>query len=93
MGSKFSRKIKRNKMKKKKAQLQLEIKNKLKHFEKLPECCLMCEKPFDKKNKEMVINWYVIVRKTQETVNLYCPTCWQRALDNVKKIEERLNEI
>ena len=93
MGNKFSRKIKRNKLKKKKAEARKDIREKMKHFNNLPENCLICDEPFDKKDKEMVKKWYVVVRKEQDLVNLYCPECWNRALKNIEEIKERLNEV
>jgi hypothetical protein len=42
-------------------------------FSKLPEQCSACAEPFDKKNKEMVNEWNVVVR--QEVVRLFCPHC------------------
>ena len=47
-------------------------------FEKLPNECLACLKPFDKKNKEAARTWNVIVRD-KDTIRLYCPDCWSMA--------------
>tara|TARA_R110002020_G_scaffold267815_4_gene482980 strand:- start:404 stop:679 length:276 start_codon:yes stop_codon:yes gene_type:complete len=47
-------------------------------FDKLPDECLACLKPFDKKNKEEVRTWNVVVRD-EDTVRLYCPECWVMA--------------
>ena len=47
---------------------------------------------FDKKDKEMVMSWYVVVRKEKEIVNLYCPECWGRSLSLIKSIKEDLSE-
>ena len=75
MGS-LSRKIKRNQKKKQKTEDQ---EQKLNMFESLGEECLTCQAPFDKKNKEMVHSWIVVVREKENKVNLYCPACWERA--------------
>jgi len=48
-------------------------------FSKMPDECSACTKPFDKKDKEMVMSWSVVVRNDDETVRLYCPTCWETA--------------
>ena len=48
-------------------------------FSRLPDECLTCRKPFDKKDREMVSSWYVVVKNESKTVNLYCPSCWQTA--------------
>ena len=47
-------------------------------FDKLPDECLACLKPFDKKSKEMAITWNVVIAD-QDTVRLYCPDCWDMA--------------
>ena len=55
-------------------------------FEQLPDECLSCLKPFDKKSKEMANTWNVVV-KDEETVRLYCPECWEtacRIVDDLK---------
>ena len=59
-------------------------------FGKLEDECLTCEKPFDKKDKEMVMSWSVVVREAEEKVNLYCPECWNAAL---KMLKEARSEI
>lgn len=42
-------------------------------FNKLPESCDACNKEFDKKDKDMVKSWNVVVK--QEVVRLFCPEC------------------
>ena len=54
------------------------ISQKISQFGKLADECLSCLKPFDKKNKEMVQTWNVVV-KDEDTVRLYCPDCWTLA--------------
>ncbi len=47
----------------------------------MPQECSACKTPFEKKNKDMVTTWSVVVRG--ETVRLFCPACigkTQRAL-------------
>ncbi len=51
-------------------------------FGKLPQACDACQKEFDKKNKEMVQSWSVVVK--QEVVRLFCPEC-------INKTKEVLN--
>jgi len=53
-------------------------------FNKLPDHCLTCEKPYNKNDKEMAMSWSVVVHGEEELVRLYCPECWQKA----KKITE-----
>ncbi len=55
-----------------------ELSDKVTQFQSLPDMCLACEKPFDKKNKKMVKTWNVVVRD-EDTVRLYCPDCWTMA--------------
>ena len=63
-----------------------EMEQKLGLFDKLPENCLTCHKEFDKKDKEMVMTWNVIVREKEGKVRLYCPTCWDKAIKFAKEI-------
>jgi len=65
----------------KKSNKKTEMDEKLGLFEKIPEQCLTCFKPFDKTNKQMVTSWSVVVREDKGTVRLYCPTCWKKAQD------------
>jgi uncharacterized protein with PIN domain len=41
----------------------------------IPNNCKMCNEPFDKKNKMMVMSWFVEVFNEQKRVDLYCPKC------------------
>ena len=59
------------------------LSEKIFQFNKLPESCSACRKSFDKKDKEMVESWNVVVR--QEAVRLFCPDC-------INKTKEVLNE-
>ena len=71
-----------------------EMEEKIALFGKLEEECLTCQKPFDKKDKEMVMSWSVVVK--EEEVNLYCPDCWSKAIKIVEDfkshLEARANE-
>ena len=62
-----------------------EVAEKVALFGKLEDECLVCAKPFDKKNKEMVMSWSVVVREREEKVNLYCPECWGGAERNKER--------
>lgn len=57
-------------------------------FDKLPNACLTCGKPYDKKNKQMAMTWSVVVRKEESKVNLYCPECWSMAQKIIKDFKE-----
>ena len=80
--SSLSKKIKRQQEKEAKKDLQ----EKVGLFNKLGEECLVCQKDFDKKNKEMVMTWSVIVK--EEQVRLYCPECWDRANKLIEEIKD-----
>jgi len=81
--SSFERKLRRKKEKK----AEKELADKVGLFDKLPAECSACLDPFDKKNKEMLSNWNVVVREQEETVRLYCPDCWSKAQEFIKKME------
>ena len=87
MGS-MSRKIGRKKEKRAKKDFQ----KKLGMFDKLADECLICQKTFDKKSKEEVKSWFVVVRKEQNKVNLYCPPCWEEAQTMIKNMANDLKE-
>ena len=81
----IKRKIKRKKEKKAKKELD----EKIFLFSKMGDECLVCKKPFDKKNKDQVKNWNVVVRQKEKKVNLYCPTCWQQAREIIQEFNRR----
>ena len=62
-------------------------------FDKLPDACDACLLPFDKKDREMVFSWNVVVRKDIAQVRLYCPRCWDVAQEAVKKVYGDLDDI
>jgi hypothetical protein len=80
------KKIKRNNQKRIKKDLENEVKEKLGMFDKLKEECLACKEKFDKTDRKMVESWSVVVRKDEDKVNLYCPTCWEFAQKVVKEV-------
>lgn len=84
----FKRKLERNRQKRAKKDLD----RKLGMFDRLPDECLTCEKKFDKTSKEQVQSWFVAVREEQNKVNLYCPTCWNKAQEIIREYGEKLNE-
>jgi len=75
------RKLKRQKKK----DAEKEMKQALGLFDKIPENCLTCKTKFDKKDKRMVSEWQVVVRKEEKVVRLYCPECWNTAIKIVKE--------
>ena len=69
-----------------------DMEEKMHLFGKLPDECLTCGLPFDKKDKSMVQNWNVVVREQEEKVNLYCPECWDKAMKLLKDFKKHLEE-
>ena len=70
---------------KKSKQKKTDLEQKLGLFELMPDDCFVCHKGFDKKNKEMVKTWNVVVREKEESVKVYCPACWNRAVEILKE--------
>ena len=64
-----------------------ELEQKMGLFDKIPDECLTCMKPFDKKDKQMVMSWSVVVREEKGVVRLYCPDCWQKAKSFMEKLQ------
>ena len=87
--SKASRKIQRNLQKRKNKQSEKRIKEQMNMFEKIPNSCLTCEKPFDKLNKEDVNSFRVVVRESEGRVNLYCDSCWDKAVNILEEYSEK----
>lgn len=75
------RRIKKSKKKK------TELEQKLGLFELLPEDCMVCMAPFDKRNKEQVMSWNVVVREKERVVRVYCPTCWGKAKQLIDELK------
>jgi len=55
---------------------QEELSNQIALFGKLPASCSLCRDSFDKKDRDMLSSWKVVI--IQETVRLYCPHCVQK---------------
>ena len=85
MSSKL-RNIKRNKDKK----IKQDIQEKMFMFDKLGDSCETCEKPFDKKDKEQVSTWSVVVKEEEGVVRLYCPECWNKAVEIIQDFRSRV---
>ena len=69
-----------------------ELSEKITLFGKLGNSCLTCDKPFDKKNKDMVMSWSVVVKEEEGVVRLYCPECWDKAVAIMEDFRQRLEE-
>ena len=91
MGS-IERKLKRKNENKAKKNAEKEMATKVALFGKISDKCLTCEAPFDKTNKEMVTTWSVVVREKEDVVRLYCPTCWEKALQIIEDFKKHVEE-
>ena len=60
-------------------------------FSLMPDECFICHKNFDKADKEMVQSWNVVVREKEQSVKVYCPTCWNRAVELLKQYGVPIN--
>jgi len=67
-----------------------EVAEKVALFGLIGDQCLVCNKPFDKANREQVMSWSVVVREKEEKVNLYCPECWNGALKMLQQAKEEI---
>ena len=59
------------------------MEDKIHMFGKLPKQCNACEKPFDKKERDMVFSWKVVVMG--ERVSLFCPECISKTQQVIKE--------
>ena len=57
-------------------------------FDLLPDQCSACLAPYDKKDKQMVTTWNVVVREEEKIVRLYCPTCWSTAKQVIQNFQD-----
>ena len=69
-----------------------DLEKKIGLFDKLPDKCTNCDKPYDKKSKKMATTWTVVVREQENKVNLYCPPCMEWARNFIKETKEEMNE-
>lgn len=65
-----------------------ELAEKIGLFSSMPDHCLACAKPFDNTDREQVNTWSVVVREDKNVVRLYCPDCWGKAKDMIKRIND-----
>lgn len=70
-----------------KSEQNKELSEKIAMFSNLPSECNACVKPFDKTDKQQVFSWNVVVRDS-DTVRLYCPDCWELAMNTVREHEQ-----
>jgi len=82
--SSVSRKFRRAR----KREAEKDMQEKLSLMGNMPDSCLSCEAKFDRNSKEQVSSWRVVVREQEGKVNLYCPSCWDKAVNLLKEIEK-----
>ena len=58
-------------------------------FDLLPDQCSACLAPYDKKDKQMVMTWNVVVREKKKSVRLYCPDCWDTAQRIIQDVRDK----
>ena len=85
MGS-LKRKMARGRVKRAKK----EMKEQLAMFGEIGQSCNVCNKSFNKKLKEHVTTWNVVVREEEKVVRLYCPECWAKANKIIEEIQNDL---
>ena len=83
-------KVKKKRRKQKEA--EKEFQQKVGMFDKIPDSCDSCKKTFDKKDKNMVYSWSVVVKEKEEVVRLYCPTCWDTAKRVIEEFKTQTGE-
>jgi uncharacterized protein with PIN domain len=75
MSNNLKRKLQRKASKDLKKSTTKELQNKLKSIF-LPDACSLCNKTFDKKSREMAMNWMVVAKDDKKA--LVCPSCWDK---------------
>jgi len=88
----LERKLRRAKANKAKKASEKELATKVALFGKISNNGFTCEKPCYKRNREQVMTCNVVVRQKEEKVNLYCPDCWEKAINVIKGLQERFKE-
>ena len=66
------------KTKKKLTLVEQNLSQKIFLFDKIPDACTTCAKPFDRKDKTHAQTWRVAIREEKEQVRLFCPTCIEK---------------
>lgn len=79
--------LKRKIQKAKKKKAEQELKDKVMSFDRMPDCCVVCYKDFDKKSREMANTWFIVERREERRVSLFCPDCWN---NGIAAVEEKL---
>ena len=62
---------------------------------KVPDYCSVCDKKFDKTDREQVFSWMLQVRtEEQENYDLFCPSCYSSYIEDPSSgsIQEEVND-
>tara|TARA_R110002020_G_scaffold78629_1_gene197609 strand:+ start:110 stop:367 length:258 start_codon:yes stop_codon:yes gene_type:complete len=78
--------IKKKLRKKKQKEAEEKMSETLGLFGKLPDHCLACKLPYNKKSKKAALHWRVTVDSKEEVVKLYCPQCWAIAQQMIEEL-------
>ena len=66
------------------------IKSSLSKIKKIPDNCTICDKKFNKQDKEQVFSWMLKVDEKREVYNLFCPPCYERY--HPSELEEEVSD-
>ena len=75
----------RRTLKKKLSKPEQELAQQVALFGMLPDSCSACQKSFDKKDKDMVFSWSVVVHNKTEAVRLFCPECIEKTKELIEQ--------
>tara|TARA_Y100000310_G_scaffold70314_1_gene65922 strand:- start:5601 stop:5876 length:276 start_codon:yes stop_codon:yes gene_type:complete len=67
-----------------------DIEEKMKLFSRLGDKCRACDTSFNKTDINHLTEWMVIVRESENKVNLYCPPCWDQAKKSVEYLKKTI---
>lgn len=76
--SSIARKLQKKKDRQEDKEAEKNMAKKVSMFDRIPDGCLVCDAPFDKKNKVHAQTWIVQVYSEQKKVVLVCPECYNK---------------
>jgi len=88
----LKRKLRRKKTIKEKKDASRRLAGRIASFQNIPNKCLTCHCAFDRLDKEQAKTWHVIVKQQEAIVRLYCPTCWDKTIEFVKRTQEKAKD-
>jgi len=66
------------------------VQKKMESFNKLPGECNICEKDFDKTDREQAFTWKLHISDEKEIYNLFCPECYDE--QHHEEVERNLGD-